>query len=205
MNGSILIKINRYFPTFTKYQHINLITRVLSIISTIITLIGSYLHITRQISNESYYNYFLVSLKGYLINDMIIQLLYLKYFKKDILETSFHHIILILMVNYSGLYNIKSVGLTSEYTNIHLYTGWYMIQIRKQNTIWFKINAVLLLISFYIFRVLLFTYLFYITIYVGEKYHPVMLSGICLLNYYWFKLLINKAILLIKRTPIKTT
>ena len=193
----IFSQMNKYFPNFTKYQQVNFITRIQSIISTLITLVGSYYYISRQISDMTYY-YFLIFLKGYLIHDSVIQLLYYKYFKKDIVFSIIHHIVLFLTVNEGSQYNIKSVGLLSEYTNIHLYYGWYLIQQKQQNTIQFKINAVLLLITYFIFRVLMFTNIFFISIYYGEKYHPIMVAIICLLNYYWFKLLADKAYLLVK-------
>ena len=68
----IFSQMNKYFPNFTKYQQVNFITRIQSIISTLITLVGSYYYISRQISDMTYY-YFLIFLKGYLIHDSVIQ------------------------------------------------------------------------------------------------------------------------------------
>ena len=81
-----------------------------------------------------------------------------------------------------------------------------MVLLNKNSILQFiKINAVLL-ITYFIFRVLLFK-IYFISFYYGKKYHPIMVAIICLLNYYWFKLLADKAYLLLKNksNQIETT
>ena len=91
--------IKKYFPKFTESQVINLRTRMVSLISTSLILLGSYLYINRLISDIIYY-YFMVCLKGYLYTDLIITTLNYNSFKGNYIQNAIHHVMLICILNH---------------------------------------------------------------------------------------------------------
>jgi hypothetical protein len=107
----------------------------------------------------------------------------------------FHHIIFFVATynSYIYIYPYKmAFGLLSEISNQFLYFGWFLIKKKLDNTLLFQINGIILLILFFIFRVLNFTnFSFFIFEYCGI-FECLMFLPVTLLNYYWFSLLLRK-------------
>lgn len=110
-------------------------------------------------------------------------------------QTLIHHIFLFIGTYsyYITLYpHQTAIALLSEITNQFLYIGWLLIKKDLKDTIYFKINGMILLISFFLFRIINFTYLLYFLITYCDIYNSIIFIPITLLNYYWFYLLIQK-------------
>lgn len=130
-------------------------------------------------------------IRGYCFYDTIL-ILYNDPYNYQML---IHHILFFIgsYNNYIYIYPLKmAFGLLSEISNQFLYFGWFLIKKNLHNTLLFKINSVILLILFFVFRVLNFSYfLFFISQYC-DSYEFFMALPITLLNYYWFYLLFSK-------------
>ena len=97
--------------------------------------------------------------------------------------------------NFISIYPEQTAfGLLAESTNLHLYIGWLLIKKGKDKTWYFNTNAVILLLMFLVFRVINFTYLFIFTNQKWSYQEPLAVLPIMLLNYYWFGLLLHKAL-----------
>tara|TARA_B110001454_G_C12706550_1_gene428833 strand:- start:638 stop:1255 length:618 start_codon:yes stop_codon:yes gene_type:complete len=130
-------------------------------------------------------------IRGYCFYDTILILYHNPYDYQMLI----HHILFFIgsYNNYIYIYPLKmAFGLLSEISNQFLYFGWFLIKKNLHNTLLFKINSVILLILFFVFRVLNFSYfLFFISQYC-DSYEFFMALPITLLNYYWFYLLFSK-------------
>jgi len=106
-----------------------------------------------------------------------------------------HHLILFIgTYNYYVIlypYQI-ALALLSETSNQFLYIGWFLIKKNLKNTMIFKINGIILLILFFLFRVINFTYLSFFIFTNCSFYENILFLPITLLNYYWFFLLVKK-------------
>ena len=85
-----------------------------------------------------------------------------------------------------------AIALLSEISNQFLYFGWFLIKKKLENTLLFKINGIILLILFFIFRVFNFTYFSFFIFQNCSFFENIIFLPITLLNYYWFVLLIKK-------------
>lgn len=106
-----------------------------------------------------------------------------------------HHIILFIGTYNNYIFKYPSqmaIALLSEISNQFLYFGWFLIKKKLENTLLFKINGIILLILFFIFRVFNFTYFSFFIFQNCSFFENIIFLPITLLNYYWFVLLIKK-------------
>lgn len=179
---------------FPREKTMEFTTKMISIIHSIGVSYGSMRYFTGYTSLENIQNYTNFTL-GYLLFDMIIQIINYKKFRGRIMENLLHHVLLYILVMYvreNYMLKLYSLGILCELTNIPLYLGWYLIQIRKQHTIYFKINGILLLFTFYILRIVNFGFISYRTITILPLKTVIIFNIIYGLNIYWFVLLGNK-------------
>ena len=143
-------------------------------------------------SDERYYNT-MNSLFQYFIYDTIAML----YFDfKNSLLFYIHHLLFIITYHYfNDYYNIYKYELNNfflcEISQIFLIHCWLSLTFFRKK--YFKINAILLLITYFIFRILNFTYYTYISFVTNLYFSPIFLT-IYSMNLYWFYLLLKKAI-----------
>ena len=130
-------------------------------------------------------------IRGYCFYDNLLILYYNPYNYQMLI----HHVLLFIgsYNNYIFKYPLwMAQGLLSEISNQFLYFGWFLIKKNLNNTLLFQINAVILLILFFIFRILNFSsFSFFIFQHCGIFENLIFLP-ITLLNYYWFYLLFKK-------------
>jgi len=130
-------------------------------------------------------------IRGYIFYDTI-NILYNNPYDYQML---IHH--LLFFVGSYNNYILKypsqmALGLLSEISNQFLYFGWFLIKNNFQNTKLFQINAIILLILFFIFRVLNFSYMSFFILQHCSTFENLMFLPITLLNFYWFYLLFKK-------------
>ena len=181
----------RYLIKFDRREIIKLISNIISILHTSIVVSGSYQHVYGTIEDRYYYKYLLVS-RSYLICDIIYTAIFYKKFIKEFKSNLIHHALLYSATLCSGHYHLVSQGLIGEITNIPLYGGWLLLKINKQNTWYFKANALTLLITYFIFRICNFSNILYKSVIKFDVIPSVITSGILYMNVNWFKLLLRK-------------
>lgn len=131
---------------------------------------------------------------GYLIYD-IINLFIINYRQKYSLV--FHHLIMIyglyttMVKNEDILYYILSINLTSEVSTYFLNNTLALYEKGWSNSKMFKFNAVGLLLTYFIFRILSGIYCLYFMIYYDTRYILLQLI-LTSMNFNWFSKLINK-------------
>ena len=171
---------------------IQLIGKINSVIHATIVVVMSVLFLFNLIDTETWVKCLEVT-RGYCLYDAIMILYYTPKDRNMII----HHTML-FFGSYSNFISIYpdqvAYGLLAEITNQHLYFGWLLIKKGKDKTWYFNVNAVILLVFFLIFRVINFTYLFVYTLYNCSYLEPLAILPILLLNYYWFGLLLHKAL-----------
>ena len=103
-------------------------------------------------------------------------------------ETLIHHIIFILFIlNYEYLKKTLAIGILSEISTLVLNRTWMLYQLKLTNSNTFKNNCILLLILFFIFRIISFTGLFIYYYPIKNIFiYKMMIFIIVILNYYWF-------------------
>lgn len=177
-------------------------SRVISIIMCTAMIKGS----TQSLINSDYtskiWNDTITIGKVYTLFDAYLILTNYSKFKNMFNEMIFHHLILYIIFMYQHI-NPPTLakGLYVELSTIFLNFGWFMIKWGMQKTMLFNINSLILLLSYFIFRVVGFTALFIyedIPIYAKSIALPLLL-----LNYYWFTLLCRKSLYLIRNDEIK--
>lgn len=164
-----------------------------------ITIVSFYNCFITKIINDNMDIYFSISL-GYAIFDSY------RAFKKKETEYIVHHLIMIIslfpiILNYYNLiilnnlyYYFISRAFLSESSTIFLNNCWLSIKQNKNHNIEFKINSLLLIVLFFLFRIVNFTNLIY-SIY-GTEYNKFLILHLPLtfLNYIWFYKLIKKSL-----------
>ena len=110
-----------------------------------------------------------------------------------------HHIVLLAGLYTNNLYlypQYYANGLLAEITNPFLYIGWFLVKKKWTHNLVFVINGLLLLILFFIYRVLNFTHLFIIGLTISKNHSDYLLMlTIMMLNIYWFLKLFEKFII----------
>jgi hypothetical protein len=186
-NDYIRDKIN-----LSEKDYIQLVGKINSIIHATIVVVMSVLFLFDLIDSEIWIQCLEVT-RGYCLYDTIMILCYTPKDRNMII----HHTMLFFgsYSNFISIYPEQSAfGLLAEITNQHLYFGWLLIKKGKDKTWYFNVNAVILLLMFLVFRVLNFTYLFIFAIQNCSYLEPLAILPILLLNYYWFSLLLHKAL-----------
>ena len=173
-------------------DYIQLVGKINSVIHAKIVVVMSILFLCGLIDSETWIQCLEVT-RGYCLYDTIMILYYTPKDRNMII----HHAML-FFGSYSNFISIypeqTAFGLLAESTNQYLYLGWLLIKKGKENHWAFKVNAVLLLSMFLVFRVINFTSLFIFTLQNCSYLEPLAVLPILLLNYYWFYLLLRKAL-----------
>lgn len=153
-----------------------------------------YLH--DYMTTDVFLNY-LEMTKGYLIYDTLM-LIILRKEVADLKVILLHHVIFFIALHSELCYEypiVAATGLYSEVTNLFLYFGWYLVKIRRDNSILFIVNGLILLILFFVYRVLTFVNLFVISLAMEN----ILKEQICIfcimsLNLVWFVKLLEKSL-----------
>ena len=137
---------------------------------------------------------------GYAIFDMYRAIKY-----KEV-QYVIHHLVLLFAILPAGLsemglyilpynyYSLIARAFLSESSTIFLNNCWLLIINKKQNTTLFQLNCMLVLIFFTLFRIINFTNILYI-LYLDRNYPFLLIqTPLTVLNYYWYKKLIDKYI-----------
>lgn len=179
---------------FQQRDFINFTIKIISIIHTILICILCYKHSIGNIEDEIFVKRIDIT-KGYLIYD-IFCMLYNREYVLEFDKLILHHSILL-----AGLYTDKlslypafvSQGFMAEITNLPLTLGWFLIKKGKQNTLLFYTNAVFLLGTFFVYRVLNFTDLFLKSLNMTDQWYEIgFVFIIMILNILWFIKLLDK-------------
>jgi hypothetical protein len=176
-----------FVDNINNYKPVEWISRDISSLHTIICSISSILYIFDFI-NINLWSKFLCVTIYFCIQDLYLVTLHYNYFNKMYLETLIHHtIFIILILNYEYFKKTLAIGILSEISTLVLNRTWMLYQMKLTKSYTFKLYCILLLILFFIFRIINFTCMF---IY----YYPIenifiyknILFIIVILNYYWF-------------------
>ena len=202
-----LLMFITYFASYFLYGHIInktkfpkdkryfLVSRIISCQHAFLSSYGSYLYLNNYIDYKEWNTRYVMISKMYLLYDLFIVIL--NFNKNDFI----HHIVFYIgIVNNSvAVSTYAARSLYAELSNFNLNFGWFLINIGKDKTILFRINALLLLIVFFIFRVLNYAYItFDIFWNLGFQYINFVIPALWSLNIFWFKLLLGKAMKLYK-------
>lgn len=170
--------------------------KIISCIHSVISFYGAYLYLYELIDYELWNNKYLMISKAYVIYDSIVLIC-----AKQPIQYLFHHFIFYIGISFNFFDFSKYIAilLLAEITNINLNIGWLMVNTNYNRNIFFNINAFILLLLFFVFRVLNHIYISYITIFelfpkYGFKLIYICLFGLTFLQFYWFKKLLDKAL-----------
>jgi hypothetical protein len=169
-------------------------TYIYSIIHSILISIPCLLYLFDYISKTTT-SFFIDLSMGYAIYDLTVVINTYEIF--DWKGIFIHHFAMLLLLSgRESYFDEVAVGLLSEIATIFLNISWIMYQSNKTNTIFFNLNSIIVLILYFFTRVLSFPYLTYIVIinYNLNIVFHIMSCTLSVLNIYWFKLLINKAL-----------
>jgi len=143
-------------------------------------------------SDERYYNT-MDLLFAYFLYDTITMLCFDS--KSSFLFYIHHLSFVFIYLCFNNLFDIYKYELNNfflcEISQIFLIHCW--LSLTFFNKKYFKINAILLLLTYFIFRVINFTYYTYLSLVTNLYIFPICLT-ILSMNLYWFYLLIKKAI-----------
>lgn len=170
-------------------NYFNFVSKINSIIHAKIVVILSILLLFNIISIDSWSNWLSIT-RGYCLYDILFIIMF--YPNKLMI---FHHLLLFFgsFSSYTLIFPFKTAqGLLSENTNQHLYLGWLLIKKGKQKTWGFKLNAFILLLEFFILRVLNFMDITLYSYYNCNSIEFYILLSITIMNIYWFYLLLKK-------------
>ena len=182
----------RNIINLTEKDYVQLLGKINSVVHATIVVVMSIMLILGLIDASTWVMCLSVT-RGYCLYDTLMILYYTPKYRNMII----HHLMLFFGTYSSFIMiypEIAAYGLLAESTNQHLYLGWLLIKKGKENHWFFKVNAVILLSMFLVFRVLNFTYIFIFTLQNCSYIEPLVISPIMLLNYYWFGLLLQKAL-----------
>ncbi len=144
---------------------------------------------------------FLINItRGYLIAALVIHFFYPNT-SHSFFTDLMHHIPFFCITLYIHKYpKYIAMGFFSEAALLPMYSTWYLLKWSLQNSLSFKLFALLTLVLYLVCRVLLFTYLFWG---MWKNYRDkrkgttlleaILILPITILNYYWFGLLLQKA------------
>lgn len=178
----------------TKYpinKRSNLVTRIISCIHAFLSTYGSYLYVNDYIGYDEWNSKYIMISKMYIIYDTMIILL--NFNAKELI----HHIVFYIGIttNIPLISKIAAKALFAELSNFNLYAGWFLLSIGKNNTVLFKINAFMLLLVYFCFRIVNYGLLTYETLnLIGFQFRFFVIFSLWIMNMFWFRTLIYKAI-----------
>lgn len=193
------------FRILNTYNPFNLVTiqgiqdhscRVVASIHGLLAFFFAGLYLKDYISLTTWRKLLSLSI-GYFIFDLSRCLYYDPFIIKTILESIFHHIIVVLIIiNYVAKYpKLSALGYLSEVSNFFLHTCWFLYKTQLTSTTSFYLSSICLIISFAWLRIYNYTKI-WIKLYKENKINRVDLSlftSFVLVNFYWFILLLNRA------------
>ncbi|MEM9737779.1 MAG: TLC domain-containing protein [Bacteroidota bacterium] len=175
-------------------------SRLVSSLHAVIAFTSALLFLTHTITSKAWDTLMNAS-RAYVLYDIGLMLLYPATSSSIQLDVSHHMILFFIMLFTFRHARYIAMGLLCEITQIPFYISWYLLKWDMDSTMLFKIFAFLTLLICFIFRVCLFSYIIYRLIrdYVYDKELitiPEILTfvPIACMNYYWFYLLVQKAI-----------
>jgi len=129
---------------------------------------------------------------SYLITDTFHHIIY----KTITLQDIIHHSMMSIAIIYSFYlqhYWYLLLGITSEITGPCLHYCYYCNKENNKKNIYFKISSILLLLFYFVFRIINFGYISYASF--NGKVYGIFFSMFMLfiINCWWFNILINKA------------
>jgi hypothetical protein len=174
------------------YKPVEWITREISSLHTLITVCGSILFLFNFI-DENIWSYFLTISFYFCAQDLLLISIHYNTFKKFYNETLIHHLIFMYVVyNFKLFPKTLAFGLLSESSTYFLNKTWMMYQLKDQDkniikSNKFKYNCIILMILFFLFRVINFSIIFLYYLKIPNIFiYKNMLFIIVILNYYWF-------------------
>ena len=191
-----VINITKY----PKNKISNLVTRVISCIHAFLSTYGSYLYVNNYIGYEEWNRKYIMISRMYIIYDTMNILMNFN------LKELIHHIVFYIgmITNIPLISNVAAKALFAELSNFNLYAGWFLLSIGKNNTIMFKINAFMLLGVYFCFRIVNYGLLTYETLnLIGFQFRFFVIFSLWIMNMFWFRTLIHKAINMYQVKKIK--
>jgi len=169
-------------------------TYIYSIIHSVLITVPCLLYLFDYISKTAT-SFFIDLSIGYAIYDLTIVINNYEIF--DWKGIFIHHFAMLFLLSYRESYfDEVAKGMLSETATIFLNISWILYQSNKTNTLLFNLNSIVVLILYFFTRVLSFPYLTF-TLIINYNLNIVIYIMSCtlsVLNIYWFKLLINKAL-----------
>ena len=173
---------------------ISFVLKINSVIHGLCICVISVKYLQNHITSDVFLSYIEIT-RGYLFYDLIMIIIFRKKIS-DFKLILIHHLIFFTALHSPLLCEhpiLVAKGLCAEVTNLFLYLGWYLVKIRRDNSALFFVNGALLLMLFFIYRVLTFVNLFVLSLGVENiVIEQVCLFGIMLLNLIWFVKLLEK-------------
>ena len=191
--ASIKVLVQRYSIN-SKLSSPAFVSRYVSVIHTFV-LVGLTCAYFLEYLSDELWTYLQIIPFGYCIYDL--QLIIAKRHDAGMFNvtTFVHHIIFMLCIIFAFPKFPLHVSLAylSEVSNPFLYTCYFLHKTNKINTTLFRISAYLLVITFFAFRVVLFTILLFLSFYITDQISVRIFTGILTaINWYWFSRLMTK-------------
>lgn len=176
---------------YPETKKVGLSSRIISCLHAFLSCYGSYMYLTEQISYTEWSNKYIMISRMYILYDTVMILLNFNF------NELMHHIIFYagMLATDKKISRLVALGLFAEMTNFNLYFGWFLLTIGYNNTKVFKINAFMLLVVYFVTRVINYGYLSYAIFNMfGFEFRYLIMPSLWFLNIHWFKTLVNKAI-----------
>tara|TARA_Y100000996_G_C22444369_1_gene611180 strand:- start:1 stop:696 length:696 start_codon:yes stop_codon:yes gene_type:complete len=167
-------------------------TRVISSLHAIMLSVASTGYLLNYIDFEKWVMILPVS-SGYGLFDITLLTINYNSFKKGYIPTFIHHIIVIfgpLLIEHSISRNIVRLYLFETTVPI-LDMSWYLYNSGQTNTLFFKINSIVTVISYLTMRIINATHLTYVILINGNVIFLIPTLILLLLNLYWFKIILT--------------
>lgn len=179
----------------SEYKHPKFISRLVSCMNATILLFGSIAYNMNYLSLE-WWTLMQAIPVGYCIYDSF--LIASTDLFNDSKEMFIHHFAfaLCILLGWNKYYNEISTAYIAELTNLFLYPCWFLVTTHKYNEYprVFKFLTVMLILSFFFTRVLIFPYLTYTGFMLNEYISGTGMLVLSVMNIRWFHKLLNKAI-----------
>lgn len=152
----------------------------------------SFMYLNGYISMRIY-DYVLLHSIVYNLYDSLKQIKYNKKLKNEML---LHHFILILSIVFKKIVNFEttytyylSINFLTEVSTPTLNISQILYYMNRSNTILFKISTIITFILYFLFRIVLLTYILVDELYnddMKNKYFCTVQLSLLLLNCFWF-------------------
>lgn len=170
----------------------DIIDNTIGIYHSVYLTILSFMYLSGYISMYVY-DYVLLHSIVYNFNDSLKQIKYNKKLKNEML---LHHFILILSIVFKKIVTFEttytyylSINFLTEVSTPTLNLSQILYYTNKSDTILFKICTIITFILYFLFRIVLLTYILMDELYndnLTNKYVCIVQLSLLLLNYYWF-------------------